>query len=73
MLGMLKRIVGSKNDRELKRIVPLVEQTNRLEPELVSSRMRACARGPPISGSAWKTVNPWIHCSPRPSPPCARP
>jgi len=35
MLGMLKRIVGTKNDRELKRIVPLVERINQLEPELV--------------------------------------
>ena len=35
MKDLLKKLVGTQNDRELKRIVPLVEQTNRLEPELV--------------------------------------
>jgi len=30
--GWIKKIVGSKNDRELKRMTPLVEAINRLEP-----------------------------------------
>jgi preprotein translocase subunit SecA len=30
--GWIKKIVGSKNDRELKRMAPLVEAINRLEP-----------------------------------------
>jgi preprotein translocase subunit SecA len=34
MKGLARKIVGSKNDRELKRIVPLVQRINRLEPEL---------------------------------------
>jgi len=33
MLTLLKRIVGTKNDRELKRLVPAIERINRLEPE----------------------------------------
>jgi preprotein translocase subunit SecA len=36
MFQFAKRLVGSQNDRVLKRLVPLVEQTNRLEPELVA-------------------------------------
>ena len=35
MIGLLiKKIVGSKNERELKRIQPLVDQINRMEPEI---------------------------------------
>jgi preprotein translocase SecA subunit len=34
MLNIVKKIVGSKNDRELKRMRPLVEQINQLEPTL---------------------------------------
>jgi preprotein translocase subunit SecA len=32
--NLLKKIFGSKNDRELKRLAPLVDQINALEPEL---------------------------------------
>src|SRR6478672_6574349 len=32
--GILKKIVGSKNERELKRLRPLVERINALEPEI---------------------------------------
>ncbi len=35
MSSILQRIFGSRNERELKRMLPLVERTNRLEPELV--------------------------------------
>ncbi|MCZ6464031.1 MAG: preprotein translocase subunit SecA, partial [Proteobacteria bacterium] len=34
MQNVLKKVFGSKNDREIKGMVPLVEQTNRLEPEI---------------------------------------
>jgi preprotein translocase subunit SecA len=34
-MSLLRKLFGSKNDRELKRIVPLVERVNALEPELV--------------------------------------
>ena len=34
-MNTLQRIFGSRNDRELKRLLPLVEATGRLEPELV--------------------------------------
>ena len=35
MIGsLIKKIVGSKNERELKRIQPLVEQINQLEPKI---------------------------------------
>jgi preprotein translocase SecA subunit len=33
MLNLIKKIVGTKNDREIKRIRPYVEQINGLEPE----------------------------------------
>jgi len=37
MLGtVLQKIFGSKNDRELKRLQPLVDQINQLEPSLAS-------------------------------------
>ena len=35
MSSIVQRIFGSRNERELKRMLPLVERTNRLEPELV--------------------------------------
>ncbi len=33
MLNLIKKIVGTKNEREVRRIQPLVEQTNALEPK----------------------------------------
>ena len=33
MLSLIKKIVGSKNDREIKRIRPYVEEVNQFEPE----------------------------------------
>ena len=33
MLELVKKIIGSKNDRELKRIQPLIKRTSALEPE----------------------------------------
>jgi preprotein translocase subunit SecA len=36
MLNLVKKIVGTKNDRELKRILPLVERINRLEPSVAA-------------------------------------
>src|SRR5215510_6085698 len=32
--ALLRKLIGSKNDRELKKIRPLIEEINRLEPEL---------------------------------------
>ncbi len=34
MMQLVRRLVGTKNDRELKRLVPYVERINRLEPAL---------------------------------------
>jgi hypothetical protein len=37
MIGsLIKKIVGSKNERELKRIQPLVEKINQFEPNILS-------------------------------------
>jgi len=33
MWDFIKKIVGTKNDREIKRIRPYVEEINKLEPE----------------------------------------
>ena len=33
--ALIKKLVGSKNERELKRLWPIVERINRLEPEMV--------------------------------------
>ncbi len=33
-MSFLRKLFGTKNDRELRRIVPLIERINRLEPEL---------------------------------------
>jgi len=35
MANLFQRFVGSKNDRELRRLLPLVERANRLEPALM--------------------------------------
>jgi len=36
MLNLIRKIVGTKNDRELKRLLPLVERINRLEPAVAA-------------------------------------
>ena len=32
--GLLKKLFGTKNEREIKRLLPLVEQINSLEPKI---------------------------------------
>jgi preprotein translocase subunit SecA len=34
MLGILKKIIGTKNDREINRLLPLIERINSLEPSV---------------------------------------
>ncbi len=34
MIGIIRKIVGSKNDRELKRLAPIVERVNAVEPSV---------------------------------------
>ncbi len=34
MFGIVKKVIGSKNERELKRLQPLVQKINQLEPEM---------------------------------------
>ena len=44
MLSLIKKILGTKNEREIRRIQPLVEQTNALEPQyqkLTDAELRA--------------------------------
>ncbi len=44
LLNFLTRIIGSKNERELKRLHPVIERINSLEPEiqaLSDDRLRA--------------------------------
>jgi len=44
MLNLIKKIIGTKNEREVRRIQPLVEQTNALEPhyqKLTNAELRA--------------------------------
>jgi preprotein translocase subunit SecA len=36
MLNTVKKVIGTKNDRELKRLLPLVERINRLEPSVAA-------------------------------------
>ncbi|MBW2715778.1 MAG: preprotein translocase subunit SecA [Deltaproteobacteria bacterium] len=45
MLGIVKKIFGSANDRLIKKVEPIVEQINRLEPEIAKlSDAALCAR-----------------------------
>lgn len=44
MLNVIKKIIGTKNEREIRRIQPIVEQTNALEPQyqkLTDAELRA--------------------------------
>jgi len=48
MLGILKKIVGSKNDRELKRMAPVVDRVNAVEPMISSYSMFQRLQNPAI-------------------------
>jgi preprotein translocase subunit SecA len=47
MMNVVRRLVGTKNDRELKRLVPYVERINRLEPQLAKLSDAALAARTP--------------------------
>jgi preprotein translocase subunit SecA len=47
MMNVVRRLVGTKNDRELKRLLPYVERISRLEPELAKLSDAALAARTP--------------------------
>ena len=64
MLGnILTKVFGSKNDRELKKMQPLVGAINVLEPEMQQLDDTALA-----AKNAWLKVKPLTICFPRPLP-----
>ena len=67
--SIIKKIVGTKNDRELNRLAPLVDQINDLEPE-IRKLGDAQLKGQDlrIQSNSWPTARPWTSCSPRPLP-----
>ena len=52
VLNLLTKVFGSKNERELKRIQPLVDKINALEPEMQALRMNSLKPVPPNLNSA---------------------
>jgi preprotein translocase subunit SecA len=54
-MNVLTRVFGTKNDRLLKQIQPLVDQINQLEPETTQLDDTALM----TRTAAWKTANPW--------------
>ena len=65
---ILTKIIGTKNERELKRIRPLVQRIGELEPSLRAAQRRA-ARGEDrgVPGAAGHGARPSTTCCPRPS------
>ena len=51
MMNLVRRLVGTKNDRELKRLVPYVERINQLEPALVKLSDAALAARTPVQAA----------------------
>ena len=44
MIGLIKKLIGTKNEREIKRIRPVVDQINSFEPQyekLTNAELRA--------------------------------
>ena len=75
MVGqLLAKVIGTQNDRELKRLRPLVEQINALEPSiqaLSDDQLRAQDRR--VQGARRQRRDRWTTCCPRRSPSSARP
>ena len=56
---ILTKIIGTKNERELKRIRPIVQRIGELEPSIAAAHRRAArAPRPWSSGSAWPRAQP---------------
>jgi hypothetical protein len=69
MFGIVKKVIGSKNERELKRLQPLVQKINQLEPEMqkltdeqlkakTASFASSCRKAKPWTTSCRKRL-PW--------------
>ena len=67
MQRTLSKLFGTRNDRVIKGIVPLLEQINALEPELVALRDTDLKARTPAFRQRLENGEPWMICSPRPS------
>ena len=52
VLNLLTKVFGSKNERELKRIQPLVDKINTLEPEIQALARSRCGESDPTRGTS---------------------
>ena len=74
MIGqLLAKVIGTQNERELKRLQPRVAQISALEPGIQPLSTSNCAARPRSSASASPTASRSTTCCPRRLPWCARP
>ncbi len=73
VFNLLTKVFGSKNERELKQIQPLVDKINALEPEVQALRTNSLKPEPPSSDSALIKVKPLMTFFRKHLPPSGKP
>ena len=74
MIGqLLAKVIGTQNERELKRLYPRVAEIGALEPQIKALTDEQLRAKTAEFRSASPTARRWTICSPKPLPSCARP
>ena len=71
-MSILKKIFGTSSSKEVKRLMPIVNQIEALSEKykaLSDAELQAKLRN---LRSAWPKARPWMTSCPRPLPPCGR-
>ncbi len=72
-INIFKKMFGSRNDRQLKRMSRVVAQINELEPDFKALSDDALRAKRMNSGSVWSMARHWMTCYLRPLQPYGRP
>lgn len=62
-MNVIQKLFGTHSDRELKRIMPLVEKIESLRPTMAGIlQMKSCGARPKSTRSAWQKGRLWMIC-----------
>ena len=72
-MGIIKKLFGTRSQREIKKIQPLVDKILSMEAEYAALSDEALKGKTAEFKTVWPRGRPWMICCPRPLPPFGRP
>ena len=72
-MGLMSKLFGTHSDHELKRIYPIADKIEALEPQMQALSDEELRAKTAEFKDRYQPARTWTTCCRRPSPPCARP